>query len=172
MASPTRQLPIPHGVLRWLLRLPINLYHLRLGWLLGERFMLLEHLGRKTGKWHSVVIEVVGHDDPTDTYFAASGWNLRSDWYRNILAHPQVRLSTGHRRRLTAIAHVLDAAAAGDRLVDYARRHPIAMRELAEIMGFPKHETEADLRSVAETLPIIGFNIGPWPETSPDQPPD
>jgi deazaflavin-dependent oxidoreductase (nitroreductase family) len=166
MTTPSRQLPTPRGLLRWLLRLPINLYHLRLGWILGQRFMLLEHLGRKSGRWHQVVIEVVGHDDDSDTYFAASGWNLRSDWYRNILAHPQVRLSAGHRRRVTAIAHVLDPAEAGDRLMDYARRHPIAMKELAGVMGFPKHDTEADIRAIAESLPIIAFHVTTWPQAS------
>ncbi len=168
MAASTRRLPTPHGFLRWLLRLPINLYHLRLGWVLGERFMLLEHLGRKSGRWHQVVIEVVGHDAQTDTYFAASGWNMRSDWYRNILAHPQVRLSTGRRRRMTAVAQVLEPAPASDRLVDYARRHPFAMKELAEIMGFPKHKTQADIRAIAESLPILGFHIAPWPQSTSD----
>lgn len=166
MSAPSRHLPTPRGLLRWLLRLPINLYRLHLGWVLGERFMLLEHLGRKSGQWHQVVIEVVGHDDGTDTYFAASGWSLRSDWYRNILAHPQVRLSTGRRRQLTAVAHVLEAAEAGDRLVEYAHRHPFAMKELAEVMGFPKHDTEADIRAIAQDLPIIGFHITPWLQPS------
>jgi deazaflavin-dependent oxidoreductase (nitroreductase family) len=168
MATPTRRLPTPHGLLRWLLRLPITLYHVRLGWVLGERFMLLEHLGRKTGTWHTMVIEVVDHDEKSDTYFAASGWNLRSDWYRNILAHPQVRLTTGRRRRLTAVASVLDPGPAGDRLLDYARRHPMAMKELASVMGFPKHETEADIRAIAESLPIIGFQVTPQPESLPN----
>jgi deazaflavin-dependent oxidoreductase (nitroreductase family) len=168
MATSTRRLPVPRGFLRWLLRLPIDLYQLRLGWLLGERFMLIEHLGRKSGKWQKVVIEVVGHDEETDTYFAASGWKQRSNWYRNILAHPQVRLSVGRRSRLTAVAQTLDATSAGDRLLDYARRHPLAMRELAEIMGFPNHDTEADIRAIAESLPIIGFHIAPWPQSASD----
>lgn len=161
MATSARRLPTPHGLLRWLLRLPINLYHLHLGWMLGERFMLIEHLGRKTGRWHQVVIEVVSHDVKTDTYFAASGWNLRSDWYQNILAHPQVRLSTGRRRSMPAVAHVLDPAAAADRLLKYARHHPIAMAELAEIMGFSEHKTEADIRAIAQRLPVIGFQVTP-----------
>jgi deazaflavin-dependent oxidoreductase (nitroreductase family) len=172
MATPTRRLPTPRGILRWLLRLPIHLYHLRLGWLLGERFMLLEHLGRKSGRWHTVVIEVIGHDRGTDTYFAASGWSLRSDWYRNILAHPEVKLSTGRRRRLAAVANVLEAKPAGDRLVEYARKHPFAMKELAGVMGYPKRGTEADIRAIAESLPIIGFRISPSPGPVSAESPD
>jgi deazaflavin-dependent oxidoreductase (nitroreductase family) len=159
MSTSARRLPTPHGILRWLLRLPIHLYHLRLGWMLGERFMLLEHLGRKSGRWHTVVVEVIGHDEGTDTYFAASGWKLRSDWYRNILAHPQVRLSTGHRNHLEAVAHVLAPKAAGERLVEYAHRHPLAMRELADVMGYKEHKTDDDIRAIADSLPITGFQI-------------
>jgi deazaflavin-dependent oxidoreductase (nitroreductase family) len=165
-SGPVRRLPVPRGLLRWALRLPIDLYRWDLGWLLGERFMLIEHLGRKTGRWHSAVVEVVGHDPPSDTYFAASGWDLRSDWYRNILEHPQVRISTGRRRRLTALAHTLAAPEAGDRLVGYAHAHPLLMEELAEVMGYPDHKTDADIRAIAESLPLVGFHVGAW-ETPP-----
>jgi hypothetical protein len=50
--------------------------------------------------------------------------------------------------------------------VDYARRHPIAMGELAGVMGFPKHDTEADIRAIAESLPIIAFHVTPWPQAA------
>jgi deazaflavin-dependent oxidoreductase (nitroreductase family) len=163
-----RRLPTPRGPLKWLLRSPINLYRLHLGWLLGERFMLLEHLGRKTGQWHTVVIEVVGHDHATDTYFAASGWRHRSDWYRNIQAHPLVRLSTGRRRRLTAVAHTLDRQSAGDRLIAYTRAHPFAARELGEIMGLPMTGDETEMRAAAESLPVVAFKVGRWPSSPPD----
>ena len=40
----------PTGVLKWGYNLPIALYRVRLGWLLGHRFLLLTHQGRKTGR--------------------------------------------------------------------------------------------------------------------------
>jgi deazaflavin-dependent oxidoreductase (nitroreductase family) len=166
-AGPVRRLPVPRGILRWLLRLPINLYRWDVGWLLGERFMLLEHVGRKTGHWHSAVVEVIGHDPASDTYYAASGWHLRSDWYRNILAHPQVRVSTDRRRRLTANAEKLPAAEAGDRLIEYAHAHPWLMEELAEIMGYPNHKTDSEIRAIGGSLPVVGFHIGIWPGPPP-----
>jgi hypothetical protein len=46
---PVRQPAPPHGVLRALLSLPVHLYHARLGFLLGHRFLLLVHTGRRTG---------------------------------------------------------------------------------------------------------------------------
>ena len=49
----------PTGVSRWLFRMPIGLYRLRLGWLLGDRFLLLHHTGRKSGLPRQAVVEVV-----------------------------------------------------------------------------------------------------------------
>ncbi|MFL7870015.1 MAG: nitroreductase family deazaflavin-dependent oxidoreductase, partial [Anaerolineales bacterium] len=71
----------PSKALRFGLRLPIWLYRLRLGWLLGDRFLMLTHTGRKSGLPRHVVIEVVQHDKETDTYYVVSGWGEKSDWY-------------------------------------------------------------------------------------------
>ena len=59
----------PHGLLRFGLRLPIWLYRLHLGWLFGNRFLLLTHIGRKSGLPRQTVIEVVKHDKESDRFF-------------------------------------------------------------------------------------------------------
>ena len=82
----------PNGLLRWFLRFPIVLYHLNLGWLLGGRFMLINHVGRKSGQLRQTVVEVAGHDQSGDTYYVASGWGYKSQWYRNLLAQPEVTI--------------------------------------------------------------------------------
>jgi hypothetical protein len=41
---------MPHGLTRLAFRLPIWLYRLRLGWLLGDRLLLLTHIGRTSGQ--------------------------------------------------------------------------------------------------------------------------
>lgn len=70
----------PTGLLRLLLRLPNCLYRLHLGWLLGSRFLLLAHRGRRSGRWRQTVVEVVQHNPGSDTYFIASGWGEKSNW--------------------------------------------------------------------------------------------
>jgi hypothetical protein len=40
-------------------RLPIHLYRLDLGWLLGHRVLLLSHRGRKSGLIRATPLEVV-----------------------------------------------------------------------------------------------------------------
>ena len=83
-------------VTRWFYRLPIVLYRLGMARLMGNRFIYLAHTGRRTGLRRETVIEVVEHDDAKDIYFVASGWGVRSDWYRNVLATPQVEAHVGN----------------------------------------------------------------------------
>lgn len=45
--------------MRWFVRAPIWLFRARLGFLLGSRLLMLEHLGRKSGGRRHVVLEVV-----------------------------------------------------------------------------------------------------------------
>jgi hypothetical protein len=49
----------PAGALKLALRLPIYLYRLNLGWLLGHRFLLFAHLRRKSGLLRDTVLEVI-----------------------------------------------------------------------------------------------------------------
>lgn len=42
--------PSPGRILRLAFKAPLVLYRLWLGWLLGERFVLLTHIGRRTGR--------------------------------------------------------------------------------------------------------------------------
>ena len=49
----------PTGLRRRLWRLPIRLYRIGLGPLMGRRIMLLTHIGRLSGKQRQAVIEVL-----------------------------------------------------------------------------------------------------------------
>jgi hypothetical protein len=37
-------------------KLPVLLYRLRMGWLMGKRFMLLTHVGQRSGKVHRTML--------------------------------------------------------------------------------------------------------------------
>jgi deazaflavin-dependent oxidoreductase (nitroreductase family) len=80
----------PTGFLRLLLRSRLWLYRLHLGWLLGPRFLLPTHWGRRSGLPRQTVVEVIQHDTATGTYFIASGWGEKSDWLRNLQKTPEV----------------------------------------------------------------------------------
>jgi len=147
----------PHGVLRWGLRLPLWLYRLHLGWLLGERFLMLTHVGRKSGRLRHTVIEVVHHDRPTDTYFITSGWGEKPDWYRNLQKTPVVTIHVG-RRELAIIAARAPVDDATRVLLDYAHQHPVAFRELSRVMlGRRLNGTPEDCQMLAESVPVVAL---------------
>ena len=64
----------PTGALRLAFRLPIYLYRLGLGQLLGHRFMLLTHRGRRSGRVYQTALEVVRYDPSLRETVVASGW--------------------------------------------------------------------------------------------------
>ena len=149
----------PKGLLRWLLRMPILLYRLRLGWLLGSRFLLLHHIGRKSGLPRRTVVEVVDHDKARDVYAVASGWGTKADWYRNVLANPDVTIRVG-RRTLAVRAETLPPDVAAQALAQYRERYPRAARELSRVIGVnlagaSREELE---QIVSESLPLVAFH--------------
>lgn len=147
----------PKGFLRWFLRLPVWLYRLHLGWLLGQRFLLLTHIGRISGQPRQTVLEVVKHDPATDTYFIASGWGAKSNWLQNIAKNPEVRFRTSH-RDISATAERLPVTEAQNILYTYAQRYPKAFQTLAKTMtGETMRGKEADCLRLAQMVPIVAL---------------
>jgi deazaflavin-dependent oxidoreductase (nitroreductase family) len=148
----------PRGLATIPWRLPIWLYKFHLGWLLGERFLLLTHTGRKSGLPRYAVIEVIHRDPQRRAYYVASGFGEKADWYRNIRKTPQVTLQVG-RRKVRARAHCLPREAGAAILERYAREHPLALRELSKITGLPYEGTPESLRRLAERIPVVEFLV-------------
>lgn len=147
----------PTGFRRWLFRLPITLYRLRLGGVLGERFMLINHIGRKSGSVRQVVVEVVAHDTSADCYYAVSGWGYKSQWYQNLMAQPNITIQVGW-RSLAVHAEQVPPTQGSEILSAYRQRHPRAARELGKVMAVDfdsRHDELAQI--IKERLPVIAF---------------
>jgi deazaflavin-dependent oxidoreductase (nitroreductase family) len=114
---------------RWLVRSPIWLYRAGLGFLFGSRILMLEHRGRTSGARRFVMLEVVDHP-AHDEYIVVAGFGQRAQWYRNILADPNVRVSCGLRRSVAATADPMTDEESAAELKSYAERHPKAWASL------------------------------------------
>ena len=148
------------GIGRFFFRAPIFLYRMGLGGLLGKRFLLLNHVGRKSGLPRQAVLEVVNYDTATDSYFVAAGFGKKSPWYLNILAQPQVNIQVGG-RKMGVTAVPLSPEASGEAMVDYARRYPTAARNLSRLIGF-NVSTEDEYRAVGrDAVPFIVLHPRP-----------
>ena len=147
----------PGALLRFSLRLPILLYRLGLGWMLGDRFLMLTHTGRKSGLPRQTVIEVVKHDKATDTYYVASGWGEKSDWYQNIRKTPQVTIQV-RGRKFQTIAEFIPVEKAIDIVSTYAREHPVAFNELSGLFLGERMTKGSDApERIAHKMPMVAF---------------
>jgi deazaflavin-dependent oxidoreductase (nitroreductase family) len=148
----------PKGLTRALYRIPIALYRMGLGALMGERFLHLTHTGRSTGLKREAVIEVVDHDDRADVYYLASGWGRKSDWYRNVLATPQVHAQVG-RRKFQGRAWIVDGEDASALFWRYGNRHPRTLQALARVMGYRIQADDEDYRALGRVVPVVAIHV-------------
>ena len=156
MPTKIKDVQQPRGLSRVLYRLPITLYRVHLGWLAGNRFLELTHIGRKSGLPRHTVLEVLQYDRASDTYYVLAALGEKSDWLRNTEKTPQVVIHVGH-RRLQALAKRLSPEEAELKVLDYAGRHPIAMRVLPRLLGYRIDGTEEDFRALARLGIVVAF---------------
>lgn len=143
----------PTGIQRLGYRAPIALYRTRLGFLLGTRFLMLEHHGRKSGKTRRTVLEVV--TKRPDALYVAAAWKRKAQWLKNIEADPHVTVHCGF-ERFDTVALVIDPDAARTVIGEYAARHPRAFAGLARFMLDEPGETIPErVELVATTIPLI-----------------
>lgn len=138
--------------------MPVTLYRWHLGRLFRQRFVLLEHVGRRSGKTRPVVLGVINHDEvghgAPDGWIVDAGCGTTSDWYRNLQAHPRARARVG--RDATAVdAEFLDTDTGGDRMAHYCRVHPRLGVRLCSAMGFEVDGGEADFREVGRNIHFV-----------------
>jgi len=144
----------PHGISRFFYRLPIGLYRLGLGWMLGKRAVRLDHIGRKSGVERHVVLEVVRYEKETGACVVAVGFGKRSDWYLNITENPRIGFTIGTTYRKGTAVRLSDEEA-GQELVQYEKQHPLAWKELAQFMGYKVDGTEADTLALGKFIPMF-----------------
>ena len=154
----------PQGILRFGLRFPILLYHLRLGGLFGKRFLLLTHIGRKSGRKLETVIEIVHYDEQMGSYYVASGWGTKADWYLNLRKNPIARIMVG-KQVFPVQAFFLSEEDSAQELLNYAKRYHFAFKELSYMMtGKRLDGNEESCRQLAQSVPIIRFQSTLWQE--------
>src|SRR5664280_961368 len=123
--GPVPQPAPPGGMLRALLGLPVHLYHAHLGVLLGRRFLLLEHTGRRTGIRRETVLEVIRYDPVAREAVVAAGWGRRTGWLHNVEAGLTREVWIG-RERFVPAYRVLATDEPADHRAHEGRDEPVA----------------------------------------------
>ncbi len=132
------------------------IYRLSLGWLLGQRFLMLTHQGRKTGRIRYTVLEVVRHDQTSGESIVVSAYGENADWYRNIRAKPALKIQIGG-EHYVPIQRFLTSNEIYNEFTDYERRHPSAARILPRLLGFKYDGSESGRRILAASFRMVSF---------------
>ena len=147
--------------LRWrVMRAPRMLYSIHAGRLLGHRFLLLRHRGRRTGRTHATVLEVLSWDGGAREAVVMSGLGRSAQWLRNVLTAGSAEIEIGP-ERFAARVRELGPAEAAAVLADYEHRNriaaPLVRRMLARLAGFDYDGSETARLRLVSVLPLVAF---------------
>jgi deazaflavin-dependent oxidoreductase (nitroreductase family) len=152
---------------RALSRLPLLVD--RLGWhavngmatrVLGVEWIVLNTRGRRSGRPHTVMLDVVGYDAPRGIYYVQPAAGRRSDWVRNVTADPHVTVQVGthHMRAVVRDATGPEGAAV---VLRFLRAHPWYGRIIVWFVGYVDRIDRPDdeLRRDLESTPVFAIEV-------------
>ena len=98
----------PRGRLKRVLRVPVVLQRRGLGWIFGQRILIIEHRGRRTGKQYRTPVEVVAHDGAVASWTVVAAWGGRPEWFANIQANAASAVFVAGHRYDAPAQHLVD----------------------------------------------------------------
>jgi deazaflavin-dependent oxidoreductase (nitroreductase family) len=121
---------------------------------------MLTHRGRRTGRLHRTVLEVLQWDPAAREAVVMVALGKRAQWYRNLVEGGAVEVAVARDRWRPELRRLgVDQAASV--LAGYERRNrlvaPIVRRVLSRLAGFRYDGSDSARRKLAETLPIVGL---------------
>ncbi|MBI9050097.1 MAG: nitroreductase family deazaflavin-dependent oxidoreductase [Anaerolineaceae bacterium] len=149
----------PKALLRLFFRIPVYLYKLRLGWLLGKRFALINHVGRNTGKPHQVVVEIVEREEGTENVIVVAGYGEKSQWYKNLGKQKNTMIQIGNQKYPVSI-DLIKPEDGEDIIARYMERYGKLTGQLFSMIGYEWDGTEIEARKIArDGLRFVRFVV-------------
>ena len=146
----------PGRVALWVFRTPLPLYRAGLGWLfLGRTFLVLTHVGRRTGRPHATAAMVLAEDRRTGEAVICSVWGPHTDWIRNLRAHPALRVQIGRDSWVPEHRFLTEEEACAVGL-EFRRRHPWRARVFKRALGVDL-TSDATMRDYRRTRPMVAL---------------
>ena len=149
------------AIRNWLYRVPLELRRLGVyGYerVLGIEWIALTTRGRRSGRLHTVMLDVIGRDERTDTWYVSPANGRRSAWVQNVLAEPSVTVEAG-RRRAAARARDATGVEGAEVFLRFVREHPRYAGLVARLVGFRDLSAASDeeARAYGETVVVIAL---------------
>lgn len=142
----------PGPILRALYRAPLVAYRFGLAgrehWL-GLRWILIETRGRRTGRRHAVLVDLLGEEPESGRHFVQSAYGGSADWVRNVEANRRLQAQVGT-ERFAARLESVEPMTARRVMLAYRSAHPLYSPFIAWILGY--HGPLRSAEEVAEWL--------------------
>lgn len=138
---PNAQVPMPYPstpFAKFIVKMPILLWRMGLGFLMGQVFMVLTTTGRKSGQPRHTVVEFHQHNGRKYVY---SGWGEKSQWYKNIMADPHVTIQTADGTEKAVARLVRDDDELKTIYEFYTNNNNPYLRKVFQSLGQPDLET-------------------------------
>lgn len=159
MSEPTFDRGRPGPLRKIFFKGPISLYKgLPAEIMRGRCVMLITTTGRKSGQPRTTGVSFMPLGDH---FIVFSGWGVRSDWYRNALANPDVTIKVGKRTIQATAKPVTDPARRRDLMQQMRARAgkcgpPEPIRTLLKVTGIFDYQGELDMAvEQGGELPVV-----------------
>lgn len=155
---------VARAIRQWLFRLPVLLHRVGVRGVeraLGVEWLLLTTTGRRSGRPHVVMLDVIGHDARADAYYVQPADGRRADWVRNVTVDPAVTVEVGGRRFRARVDDVTGPEGA-DIVLRFIRAHPLYARVVVWFVGYVERVDvpDTDLRRALATTPVFAIRPG------------
>ncbi len=145
---------IPRFVWR-VLRLPPRLwYALGLGPIAGRLVLLLTTTGRRTGKRHVTPLQ---YEEEDGVIYLAAARGPKADWFRNIIANPNVEVQVKGRHFHGLAEPIIDPVRIAHFLELRLQLHPRMVGMMLRAEGLPTHPKRAHLEQYATRIALVAI---------------
>lgn len=131
---------------------PQFLYAVGLGPIYGRLILLLTTTGRKSGKSRVTPLQ---YEEINGDIYIASGRGTKADWYRNIVANPNVSIRVKSRQFKGTADPTTDPKRIADFLEIRTQRRPRMMGILLQREGVSQNPTRIELEAFAANKAMV-----------------
>jgi deazaflavin-dependent oxidoreductase (nitroreductase family) len=116
--------------------------------------LLLTTIGRKSGLPRVTPLQ---YEEIKGVYYLGSARGAQADWYRNILANPQVQVQIRKQCWNGTAEAITDPARIADFLALRLKSHPLMIGLIMHLEGLPLRYTRSDLEAYAARRALVAI---------------
>ena len=147
---------VPRKVLH-LIHLPPQIaYAIGLGLLIGRIVLSLTTTGRKSGRERVTPLQ---YEEIDGCFYVAAAFGERTDWYRNILVNPRVKIRVKSRRFAGQAQTVTDVEKIADFLAYRLSKHPRMVGMMMRSGGVSMPPQRNDLLEYARRIALVKIDV-------------